>query len=698
MWLHCGMTTEQLPPLQRNSVFESKRFVMTLVLIVGLLHGAIDAQDVLVVGNSGDKNIYLINLENGQICRTITAHSRIRGIAADDSAQVLYYNDDDCLFRVPYRGGESTFIGEFNGDSSTIFGLGYDEANSKLYGCFSSGIYEIDISDANATLVFDPPGQNALSGIDFDRVTGEMYVADDSGAGVAGPGIYRVDLTNSSYVGVANPYYGGLSDVDGLGVRNGLVYSVLDGEQPTDTIQEARLSDGVVIRNFTLPFITGGIGSAGTVASIGPVDIPSNGRLVPELEILDETILEFMKLNDIGACMLAVMNDGTTVYHRCFGWQDAGRNVELPLNTIMRLASVTKPLTAAATRKLVTEGSISLQDFVFDDGSNDGILDLQPFGVPDPRIYDITVDHLLRHRGGWDRGIAGDLTYMETTIAAAMGLPSPPGRLATVRWIMGQPLQVDPGSEYIYSNIGFLLLGMIVEQESGQPLIEFLREGVFGPIGILDCQLIHGRTFATEHDPREPWYNHHGRISPNVFYPIYDDDEFVFSPYGGWDHEARIGQGAVVADPLAILEFLNHFQVNGDDIGGPRPLPGNWRWNHTGSFIGTNTLARQRGDGINYVVLFNKRPQSGVSSYSSQIRTILDAIFDNGQIGNWPTYDVTRDLIGDLNCDGNVDLLDVSPFVSFLSSSGYSPRGDINDDGMMNLLDVAPFVDLLVGQ
>ena len=159
-------------------------------------------------------------------------------------------------------GGESTFIGEFNGDSSTIFGLGYDEAKSKLYGCFSSGIYEIDISDANVTLVFDPPGQNALSGIDIDRVTGEMYVADDSGAGAAGPGIYRVDLANSSYVGVANPYFGGLSDVDGLGVRNGLVYSVQDGEQPTDTIQESRLSDGAVIRNFALPFITGGLGSA----------------------------------------------------------------------------------------------------------------------------------------------------------------------------------------------------------------------------------------------------------------------------------------------------------------------------------------------------------------------------------------------------------------------------------------------------
>ena len=62
--------------------------------------------------------------------------------------------------------------------------------------------------------------------------------------------------------------------------------------------------------------------------------------------------------------------------------------------------------------------------------------------------------------------------------------------------LWGNLYKLIPGSEYIYSNIGFLLLGMIVEQQSGQPLIEFLREGVFGPIGILDCQLIHGPNFS----------------------------------------------------------------------------------------------------------------------------------------------------------------------------------------------------------
>ena len=54
-------------------------------------------------------------------------------------------------------------------------------------------------------------------------------------------------------------------------------------------------------------------------------------------------------------------------------------------------------------------------------------------------------------------------------------------------------------------------------------------------------------------------------------------------------------------------------------------------------------------------------------------------------------------LIGDVNCDGVVDLLDVAPFVDAISAGDYVPKADINQDGVVNLLDVAPFVELLSG-
>ena len=59
--------------------------------------------------------------------------------------------------------------------------------------------------------------------------------------------------------------------------------------------------------------------------------------------------------------------------------------------------------------------------------------------------------------------------------------------------------------------------------------------------------------------------------------------------------------------------------------------------------------------------------------------------------------DFNDTLLGDVNLDGSVDLLDVAPFVQILSSAGFQAEADINQDGMVNLLDVAPFVSLLSG-
>lgn len=61
---------------------------------------------------------------------------------------------------------------------------------------------------------------------------------------------------------------------------------------------------------------------------------------------------------------------------------------------------------------------------------------------------------------------------------------------------------------------------------------------------------------------------------------------------------------------------------------------------------------------------------------------------------------VTNDkkfLLGDVNCDGQVNLLDVGPFVQLLTTGGFSPKADINMDGSVNLLDIGPFVALLTG-
>ena len=61
------------------------------------------------------------------------------------------------------------------------------------------------------------------------------------------------------------------------------------------------------------------------------------------------------------------------------------------------------------------------------------------------------------------------------------------------------------------------------------------------------------------------------------------------------------------------------------------------------------------------------------------------------------TPDAGGGMIGDVNCDGIVNLLDVGPFVDAVSSTNFNSKADINQDNSVDLLDVGPFVDLLTG-
>src|SRR5690606_25327111 len=147
--------------------------------------------------------------------------------------------------------------------------------------------------------------------------------------------------------------------------------------------------------------------------------LPEAGPLVPELTAFDDAMRSVMAQHNISAGVAGIMRDGKLVYRRAFGWDNAARTVPIQEDVIMRLASVTKPLTAATIRNLISDGHIDLNQRVFSlDEPGSGILDHQPFGSSfDPRLKDITVNLLLQHRGGWDRGEVGDWTYNERTIA-----------------------------------------------------------------------------------------------------------------------------------------------------------------------------------------------------------------------------------------------------------------------------------------
>jgi hypothetical protein len=205
--------------------------------------------------------------------------------------------------------------------------------------------------------------------------------------------------------------------------------------------------------------------------------------------------------------------------------------------------------------------------------------------------------------------------------------------------------------------------------------LEVIRDNVLKPIGVDPNLIVGGTTYAANNDSREPYYDSAGSTSTNVYYNGPGDPLVVPRAYGGFDVEARIGQGGVVASPLAILEFLDKYQVAGNNIGGPRPAPGNWTLTHTGSYTGTYTVASQRGDGVNYVVLFNKADGSEIGTAIGDILKTPIA---------WPTFDVTR---GDVNIDGWVDIFDVNTISDHWGERGVL-SADANRDGIVDIFDV----------
>jgi CubicO group peptidase (beta-lactamase class C family) len=173
-------------------------------------------------------------------------------------------------------------------------------------------------------------------------------------------------------------------------------------------------------------------------------------------------------------------------------------------------------------------------------------------------------------------------------------------------------------------------LGLIVEKVSDQDYIDYVHEAVLAPIGIDRSDVIQGRSFMRDRDVREPWYDS-GFKGVNVFDVA---GPAVFFSDGGWNHEGAVAYMGLVATSTAIVEFLDHYLVWGPDIGKARNITGNvtgWRY-HTGSLPGTQALAIQRDNGINYVTLFNKRSEGEGDSYNDQIRLKIDQAVNEGAL------------------------------------------------------------------
>jgi CubicO group peptidase (beta-lactamase class C family) len=157
---------------------------------------------------------------------------------------------------------------------------------------------------------------------------------------------------------------------------------------------------------------------------------------------------------------------GSALLCRGYGLRNVEQAVPNTPQTAFQLASITKQFTALAILILQEQGTLQVHD---------ALNALVPTGVPAWR--DVTIHQLLVHTSG-----IPDLPFWPNYIDPAQPGPITP---AYLRQLFGaRPLDAAPGTSFVYSNWGYILLGYVIEQVSGLPYAAFLQQHVFTPAGM----------------------------------------------------------------------------------------------------------------------------------------------------------------------------------------------------------------------
>ena len=382
----------------------------------------------------------------------------------------------------------------------------------------------------------------------------------------------------------------------------------------------------------------------------GNIRLTNNNSSGEEFNGIEKNVNSFLRKWEIAGASMAIAKDGKLVYARGFGFADTTDKIPAQPYNKFRIASISKLITAAAIMKLQEQGKLSINDKVF---GPDGILDDPYFSEPkDTRVYNITIAHLLSHEGGWTQRY-GDQMFMPLTIAESMGVEPPVDTRTIVRFALNKRLHYNPGSGRSYSNLGYSILGLVVEKVSGIAYDEYCRECIFEPIGIYDMYL--AGNLPSQKAPFEVTYYQPCDV---VLKPsIYGTGELVSPTYGGNDIEALGGAGAWLATAPDLMRFM--LAIDGlnscEDILSDQSIsfmtdngngfaPIGWKttifngtWWRTGSFPGTVGMIKRQSDGIAWVVLFNSSAWNGPDIYS-YINNLMYKVV--AQMDEWPEHDL----------------------------------------------------------
>ncbi|XP_052086879.1 uncharacterized protein LOC127724072 isoform X2 [Mytilus californianus] len=320
-----------------------------------------------------------------------------------------------------------------------------------------------------------------------------------------------------------------------------------------------------------------------------------------------------MQQQDITGGSLAICFHGKLIYTQGYGVANSG--LKALSTSLFRLASISKTITAVGILKLVEDGKLKLDQKIF--GQNGILKKYKPSGKGDKKLLKITVRHLLQHSGGWDRDQVGDAVFWKLPKKKRV---DPYSDEALIKYMLSWKLQFTPGKRHAYSNLGYLILGKVMEAVTGMPYINYIQE-ICRSFNVLP-----GYAKQIDSYPLEVKYfnNRENILEPSVF----EEEGSVPAQYGGFKMEGTESYGGLVMSVVELLALFN--QINSGD----RPLVAEecfrlmierpsyelgdqWyglgldvqnnglSWGHTGAMEGTSTTVHCHKSGLSWALFFN---------------------------------------------------------------------------------------------
>lgn len=387
------------------------------------------------------------------------------------------------------------------------------------------------------------------------------------------------------------------------------------------------------------------------------------------LTALDAAIGRIMADYGVPGGALALAKDGRLIHAQGYGLACTEGGQAARPDSLFRIASVSKPVTAVAILKLVEEGRLGLDDRAFQ------ILDhLRPLEDKevDSRIQDITIGHLLQHSAGWDRRRSFDPIDSPLPAEHLPAGERPASCAAIIRFMLGRRLDFAPGTRHAYSNLGYCVLSQVVETVTGQEYETYVQAEVLAPLGIDEM-----RTGGSRLDERVAgevcYYDYPGASEKRSLFP--DGPRFVPQPYGSMNLQAAAASGGWIASAVDLVRFA--LAVDGHpsppDILQPKTiqvmtarsdLP-DWRgrdyyyalgweistedrrdiWSHDGAMPGTRSLLALTSDRFAVALVFNSDPKRG----GEFLQEVVDALRQTVDTQTaWPAYDLFPQYLSEL--------------------------------------------------